>query len=116
ACDAAIEIALQQLELREGLRSIIIFSSWFDEMFPQRTRLIDSHWVIPFEQLKNASRNAARYYSPMSWQARQRALQEMTVSLKKIHPNVAFEQHVFNTRMSRIIEKWLAVSQKEQEK
>jgi hypothetical protein len=116
ACDAATEIAIQKLELSENLRSIIAFSGWFDEMFLQGAGLIKGPWVLPFEQLKTASSHTARYHSPVNWQARERELQDMMASLKKIHPNVAFEQHVFNKRLSKVIEKWLAIAHKEQER
>jgi hypothetical protein len=52
----------------------------------------------------------------VSWQARQHALQEMITSLKKVHPDVAFEQEAFNHRLHRVVERWLTVAHKEQEK
>jgi hypothetical protein len=114
--DATVAIVLGELEQCEDLRCIIDFAHWFDEMLPQGNKLITGLWVIPFERMKNASRNAARYYSPVSWQARRHALQEMITSLKKVHPDVAFEQDVFNRRLRVVVERWLAVARKEQEK
>jgi hypothetical protein len=114
--DACIEITLRELEQRNDLRSISTFERWFEDLFPQGTRLIDAHWNTPFEHFCYVSRTASRYNSPLSWQARKNILIEMENSLRRVHPSFAFESVQSNRRLQRVIERWLTIVSAEQEK
>ncbi len=114
--DACIEITLRALEERNDLRSISTFERWFESLFPQGTRFIDASWNTPFEHFCYVSRVASRYNSPLNWQARKTRLIEMENSLRRVHPALAFDSAQSNRRLQRVIERWLAIINTEQEK
>jgi uncharacterized protein len=113
---ASLEIAIREVELCDNLRAIAQFSERFADILPLEAPLIDPHWVAPFVRLNDASRDAARYSSPLGWQARQQALEEMARHLKKIRPHIAFRNAGLNRRLSAAVTTWLAVAQREREK
>src|SRR6266704_6626577 len=87
---ASLAIAIRDLELRDSLHEIARASQRFAEILPHDAGLIDPRWVLPFARLNDASRDAARYCSPLGWQARRDALEDMLTNLKRVYPNTAF--------------------------
>jgi hypothetical protein len=109
----SLEIAIRDLEERQELREIAQASQRLTEILPQEAGLIDPQWIVPFARLHDASRDAARASSPLGWQAKRTALQEMMVNLKKVHPNTAFKDAQFNLRLGEIVTVWQKVAQQE---
>ncbi len=112
---ASLEIAIRDLEMREDLREIARASQRLTDILPQEAGLIDPRWVTPFARLNDASRDAARACSPLGWQARRTALQEMIANLKKVYPNTAFTDAHLNARLGEVVKTWRAVTQRELE-
>jgi uncharacterized protein len=112
---ASLEIAIRDLETRENLREIAQASQRLTDILPQEAGLIDPRWVTPFARLSDASRDAARACSPLGWQARRTALQEMIADLKKVYPNTAFTDAHLNMRLGEVVKTWRAVVQREME-
>jgi hypothetical protein len=103
---ASLEIAIRDLEGRETLRDIAQASQRLAEIFPQEAKLIDPRWVTPFARLSDASREAIRYYSPLGWQARRDALENMQVQLKLVYPHSAFSDALLNRRVGELVKQW----------
>ncbi len=112
---ASLEIAIRDLEMRDNLRDIAHASRRLAEILPPEMGLIDPRWVTPFARLNDASRDAARYCSPLGWQARCDALKSMITHLKKVHPNAAFGDALLNKRLGEVVNSWRAVAQDELE-
>src|SRR6266487_3777597 len=112
---ASLEIAIRDLEMCENLREIAQAAQRLTEILPQEAGLIDPRWITPFARLSDASRDAARACSPLGWQARRTALQEMIADLKKVHPNPAFPAARLTTRLGEVVRTWRAVVQRELE-
>ncbi len=112
---ASLEIAIRDLEMCENLREIAQAAQRLTEILPQEAGLIDPRWITPFARLSDASRDAARACSPLGWQARRTALQEMIADLKKVYPNTAFTDARLNTRLGEVVRTWRAVVQRELE-
>lgn len=108
---ASLEIAIHNLEMREELHEIAQAAQRLTELLPQEAGLIDPRWVAPFAHLSDAIRDAARACSPLGWQARRTALQEMIENLKKIHPNMAFRDAQLNRRLGEVVKTWRAAAQ-----
>ncbi len=113
---ASLEIAIRDLEMGESLREIASASQQLAEILPQEAGLIDPKWVTPFARLNDASRDAARYCSPLGWQARYNALEDMIANLKRVHLNTAFEDARLNKRLGAIVDRWRTAAYEEQEK
>ena len=113
---ASLEIAIRDLETHESLREIASASQRLAEILPQEAGLIDPKWVTPFARLNDASRDAARYCSPLGWQARYNALEDMIANLKRVYPNTAFQDVRLNKRLGAIVDHWRMVTLNEQEK
>lgn len=111
---AAMEIALRDLEERETLRHIAQAADRLAEIFPQDAMLIAPRWVASFTHLNDASREAARYQTLMSRQARRNALDDMILNLKRVSSHV-YDEHALNRRLQLIVKRWLAIAQQELE-
>jgi hypothetical protein len=109
---ASLEIAIRDLEERQELREIAQASQRLTELLPQEAGLIDPRWVAPFARLLDASRDAARACSPLGWQARHAALQEMIANLKKVHHNTAFKDAQLNMRLGEVVKTWREAAQR----
>jgi hypothetical protein len=110
------EIAVSELELRKSLQDIAGVEQRLNQIFPEDTRLIDPQWVTPFTRLREAYQEAQRSLSPLGRQARYAALELMKEKLRQVHPNVAFRDQQLNRRLSNVVEAWLAIAQREQDK
>lgn len=108
---ASLEIAIRSLEECQELYEIAQASQRLTEILPQEAELIDRQWIAPFARLHDASRDAARACSPLGWQQRRIALQEMIVNLKKVHPNTAFKDAQLNIRLAEIVTMWQKAAQ-----
>jgi hypothetical protein len=111
---AAMEIALRDLEERETLRHFAQATDRLAEIFPKDAMLIAPRWEASFSRLNDASREAARYQTLMSRQARRNALDEMILNLKRVTSRV-YDEHALNRRLQLIVKRWLAVVQQELE-
>src|SRR5262249_19114311 len=103
---ASLEIALDELELGDRINDMAQASQRLAKILPQELSLIDPKWVAPFARLNDASRDAARYCSPLGRQARRNALEDITTNLKRIHPNTAFQDARLNKRLGQIVKTW----------
>jgi hypothetical protein len=65
--------------------------------------------------MREASRDAQRFASPIGRVPRLEALDDMVRQLKSVHPNVAFRDARLNARLGRVVDAWLALAQREQE-
>ncbi len=113
---ASLEIAIHDLEICDNLHKITRASQRIAEILLQETGFIDSKSILPFARLNDASRDAERYYSPLSWQARSVALVDMATNLKKVYPNTAFKDAQLNKRLGAVINRWLEIVRQEQKK
>ena len=110
---ASLEIALYDLEMRNTLRDIAQSTQRLTDIFPQEAGLIAPRWVTLFARINDASRDAARFCSPLGRHARSIALKDMISNLKKIHINTAFEDSRLNKRLGGVINTWLIAAENE---
>lgn len=110
------ELALRDMQMRESIREIARATQRLSELLPREATLIDPRWVTPFTRLSDASREAARYCGPLSWQTRRDALEKMLAHLQKIYPTTAFPDVKFNALLEKIVITWRAAARYEQEK
>jgi uncharacterized protein len=103
---ALLEIVIQDLERRDNLRDIAQASERLSELLPLGTNLINPQRVPFLAQLSDASREAARACSPLGWQAKHEALEEMLTVLKHIHTNITRDINLDN-RLAQIVKNWL---------
>ena len=108
----ALEIALRDLEERETLPQIAQAVARLAEIVPQEARLIDPQWAAPFARFEDASREAARYGTLISRQARKDALDEMLLNLKRVSSRV-FPDQKLDLRLRDITRQWAAAAQQE---
>ncbi len=111
---ALLEIAIRDLERRDTIRAISRASQRLTEILPQEAELIDPRWVTPFARLSDASRNAARYSSPLGRQARRDALEEMIANLESVYPYTAFKDTTLAKRLGEVVNIWQNVARAEQ--
>jgi uncharacterized protein len=111
-----VEIALRDMQMRESIREIARATQRLSELLLREASLIDPRWVTPFTRLSDASREAARYCGPLSWQTRRDALEKMLAHLEKIYPSTAFPDLKFNALLEKIVSTWRAAARYEQEK
>ncbi|HYU77085.1 MAG TPA: hypothetical protein VEL31_30820, partial [Ktedonobacteraceae bacterium] len=116
ALRTSLEVVLHDMEMRESIRDIARTAQRLGEVLPQDATLVDPRWVTPIARLADASREAARYCGPLSWQTRRTALEGMLAQLERIYPNTAFSDTRLNTLLGRIVTNWRAVATYEQEK
>ncbi len=109
-----LEVAVWDMEARKNLHDIADAAQQLDHILSSSRRLITPFLRAPFARLNDASRDAVRYYSPLSWQARQDALKNMESHLQKAYPR--FRDSKLNIRMERIVATWLMLAQQELEK
>lgn len=115
AIETLQEIVIRDLEGRESLRDISHAVQRLKEILPQEVRLSNTQWIMPFVRLEDASLDAANYYSPLNWEGRYSALQNMLTNLKKVYPNVALRNAKLNKRLSDIVHTWRVIAKHEQE-
>ena len=116
ALRASLEIALRDMEMRESMRDIARASGRLGEIVPRELELVDPRWATPLARLVDASREAARYCGPLSWQIRRQALEEMLTHLERIYPNTAFPDAGLNTLLGKVIVNWRTAARYEREK
>ena len=102
--------------MRDTIRAISQASQRLTEILPQEAELIDPRWVTPFARLSDASRNAARYYSPLGRQARRDALEEMITNLESVYPYTAFKDTTLAKRLGEVVNTWRNVAHAEQQR
>jgi uncharacterized protein len=111
-----LEVVLHDMEMRESIRDIARTVQRLGEVLPQELTLVNPRWVTPIARLADASREAARYCGPLSWQARRNAIEAMLAHLERIYPNTAFPDTRLNTLLGKIITNWRAAAKYEQKK
>jgi AAA ATPase domain len=116
AQEASLEIAIRGLEICESLHDIAQVSQRLTEVLPQEARLLDPRWTTPFVRLNDASRNAARYYSSLSWKTRRESLEDIMADLNKVYPDTAFRDIKLNKRLGEVVNRWRRAVRQEQEK
>src|SRR5450755_4713268 len=112
---AALEMAIGYLEQCKTMQEIAEAAHYLDTIFPQETKLLDPQWSAPITRMRDASRDAQRFSSPIGRVARMEALDDMVKQLKSVHPNVAFRDARLNARLSKVIDVWIALARQEQE-
>src|SRR5579875_182382 len=115
AREVATEMALRDLEGRSTLAQIAQASARLAEILPQEARLIDPLWATPFVRFEDASREAARYGTLLSRQAKKDALDEMLLNLKRV-PSRVFHDQKLDERLRKITQQWTAAAQQELER
>src|SRR5262249_38344280 len=68
--------------------------------------LLEQLWATSFARLSDASRDAARAISPLGWQARYQALQDMLAHVHRASPEGTFQELPLGQRLSHVIECW----------
>ncbi|GCE17553.1 hypothetical protein KDK_13530 [Dictyobacter kobayashii] len=116
ARNAALEIAIQDMEGRLAITQIAGAAHRLNEILPPETKLSDPRWGSALGKLGNASREAMRSLQPIGRQARLKAIDRMVEELHKIRPNFAFRDQSINGRVRHIIEGWEAAAQAERER
>src|SRR6266700_973976 len=111
---ALLEIAVHELEARNSLRDIAQASYRLEQILSQEVRQIVPQWMTSFARLSDASRDAARYCSPLDRRTRRRALEDMIANLSSINLNINFGDARLNKRLRDVVAKWLAMAQQEQ--
>lgn len=113
---ASLEIAIQDLEVRDTLPAIARASQRLAEILPQEADLIDPRWLTPTARLRDASRDAARYCGPFNWQAQRKALEDMIANLEQIHLNTSLRDSKLSMRMSTVVNMWRTIARNEKAK
>ena len=113
AREAALVIALSDLEKCQKLQEIAQASQRLNEVLLPEIRQTDARWMVSFTNLSDASRNAALCSSPISRQARQNALDEMIINLNNVRPDLAFEDIKLKRRLQAIVKQWMTVALQE---
>ncbi len=112
----SLEIAIRDLESCNNIQDIARASLRLAKILPQEMGLVDPMWVTPFARLNDASRDAARYCSPLGWQARYHALEDMMANLKRVYPNTVFRDARFSKRLGLVVGKWQETARYELER
>jgi len=112
---AVLEIAISYLEQCKTMREMAEAVQYLDTIFPQETRLLDPQWTAPITYMRDASRDARRFSSPIGRLPRMEALDDMVKQLKNVHPDVAFRDARLNARLGRVVDVWMALARQEQE-
>jgi uncharacterized protein len=112
---AALEMAIGYIEQCKTIQEIAEVAHYLDTIFPQETKLLNPQWSAPITRIRDASRDAQRFSSPIGRVARMEALDDMVKQLKSVHPNVAFRDARLNARLGKVIDIWLALARQEQE-
>jgi hypothetical protein len=113
AREAVFAIAISDLEQRRTLPEIAQASQRLTKVLLPEVRQTDARWLISLTSLSDASRNAALCSSPISRQARQKALDEMILNLNNVRPDIAFEDVKLNKRLQAIVKQWMTVALQE---
>src|SRR6266487_419052 len=113
AREAVLAIAIDDLEQRRTLPEIAQATQRLNEILLPEVRQPGTRWLLSLTSLSDASRNAALCSSPISRQARQKALDEMILSLNNVRPDVAFEDVRLNRRLQAIVKQWMTVALQE---
>jgi hypothetical protein len=116
ALAASLEITLRDMQARETIRDIAGATQRFSELLSLEDRLMDRRWVTLFARLSDASREATRYYGPLSWRNRHDALEKMLAALAQIYPDTAFADMQLKTLLSSVVTHWRVAIRYEQEK
>ncbi|GER86854.1 hypothetical protein KDW_10160 [Dictyobacter vulcani] len=106
ARNAALEIAIQDLEGCTTIKHISGVTHNLNEILPPETKLSNPVWSSALTRLSDASREAMSSLQPLGQQARLKAIDRMIDNLQKIHPNIAFRDQSLNRRVRKIIETW----------
>jgi hypothetical protein len=109
-------IILRTLATFESLRDIADLSSHFTAAFSQKKRLIEPEQEKVFKPLSTASQQAANYDKAVSRRARIKQLEQMQAALRAILPDAVFDNEELNTVSGRVVEKWIEIVQKEQDR
>jgi uncharacterized protein len=115
AREAALEMVLHDLSMRESLRDISRAYQSTATILPKDIRLMDHAVAHLFRYLDDASRDAMSYYSRVGTQARREALESMQANLKKVYPTSAFREASLNRQLENVLTKWRVVATHEQE-
>ncbi len=82
---ALLGIVVNDLERRDNLYDIAQAFQQLTKIFSPEVTLNNPQWIISFTPLNEASRDAARYCSPLGWNARRKALEDMIANLQRLH-------------------------------
>src|SRR6266487_695324 len=113
ARETVLAIAISDLERRQNLPEIAHAFQRLGELLLPEIRQPDARWMLSLTSLSDASRSAALCTSPISRQARQKALDEMIINLNNVRPDVAFEDVKLKKRLHAIVELWMMVALQE---
>ena len=110
-----LELAVHDLERRSDMHDIAHAWEYLDKVLSQGTGLIDPLWSTPFNRLKDASREAARYCNAMNRRDRQNALDEVLGNLKKVHIPPVLRSLELSVRIEKVVDHWMTEVRQEQD-
>jgi hypothetical protein len=114
---AWLKITMYTLKQRTSLRDIAQAAEQLAKVLPPReARLIPPRWSRCFEHLKSASYEAGHYLSPVGWQERRKALNQMVSSLDHIDPHTTFKDAQLTAQLGEVVNQWRAIADQEREK
>jgi len=110
ARSALLEITFNELEMRNDLEDIALVFQQLAKFFSPEITVVDPEWLVSFARLNEASRDAARYCSPLNWHTKRKALEDMITNLQS--PYVSNNRKL-KTRLDKIASEWLMVAKQE---
>lgn len=116
AQEALLGIAVHDMEQRKTIVEIAGAFQNLTNIFSEETGLVNPRWVTPFAHLRDASQDANRYCSPLSWRARRSSLEDIKADLRKIHPEGIFKDIKLNNRICKVVDTWLEAVRQEEER
>lgn len=113
ARSVALEIAVQDIEMCKSLRDIAQASLRLSEIFPYGTALVNPQWSTALVLLNNVSQNATRACSPLGWQGKHDAVEEMLTDLERLHPYAAIRDVDLGRRFASALTVWSTIAERE---
>jgi hypothetical protein len=113
AREVLLEMALSELEVCDTITDIAGVARYLDELFPAGEGLLDPRWETPIVQVKKISQDATRYTTPLGWQAKYDALQDMLETQKRVYPPATSGDPRLNRRFADTIGRWRTLLKEE---
>ncbi len=113
--DVALNIALNDLSWRETLRDIGGAQQHLAVIVTQEIRQAHPPLASVIQRLEDASRDAANYYTRISWQGRSQALKNMLVNLQNASSRAVFNDAFLTLHLAKVVQQWQEVASRELE-
>jgi AAA ATPase domain len=113
AREAVLAIAVSDLEQCRTMAEIAQASQQLTTLLLPEIRQTGARWLISLTSVSDASRSAALCCSPISRQARHKALDEMILHLNKVRAARAFEDVQLSNRLQGVVKHWMTAALQE---